>query len=68
MTLEIPGGFFVFAGKLPSTTMEEDISTGLAYNYGGYRGVDSIPQGTHTRRKVLCTLPSSISDNTATDN
>ena len=70
VTPEIPRGFFVSTSRLPSTPMEEGVSSSPACNSGGYPGVPhqcqseatkpdprTNPTGTHTRRRVLCTLP-----------
>lgn len=79
VTLEIPRGFFVSISKLSSTPMEDGVSSGSAYNSGGYPGVShqceraasqpdarTIPIVTNLRRKVLCTLPPTDVDAAAT--
>ena len=66
----IPRGFFVSTSRLPSTLMEEGVSSSPACNSGGYPGVPhqcqseatkpdprTNPTATHTRRRVICTLP-----------
>ena len=70
VTPGIPRGFFVSTSRLPSTPMEEGVSSSHACNSGGYPGVPrqrqseatkpdprTNPTATHTRRRVLCTLP-----------
>ena len=70
VTPEIPRGFFLSTSRLPSMPMEEGVSSSPACNSGGHPGVPhqcqsevtkldprTNPIGTHTRRRVLCTLP-----------
>ena len=49
VTLEIPRGFFVSTSRLPSTPMEEGVSSSPACNSGGYPGVPHQCQSEATK-------------------
>ena len=49
VTPEIPRGFFVSTSRLPSTSMEEGVSSSPACNSGGYPGVHHQCQSEATK-------------------